>query len=145
MKFWTAFSIKRAKSLLAISRSTKNDIIKHYQIDPELITVAYPGYDQEKFKKQIGQGKIEEIKRKYKIKGDYLLFLSTLKPSKNIEGLLEAFSLLKDESLLEIAATTPATVDALARVRGVSRGLAEGRTGLALLEAIKQAQALPDS
>ena len=53
--------------------------------------------------------------------------------------------LLKDESLLEIAATTPTTVDALARVRGVSRGLAEGRTGLALLDAVRQAQALPES
>ena len=53
--------------------------------------------------------------------------------------------LVKDESLLEIAATTPATTEALIRVRGVSRGLAEGRTGQALLQAIKQAQALPDS
>lgn len=53
--------------------------------------------------------------------------------------------LLKDESLLEIAATVPATVDDLTRVRGVTRGLAEGRTGLGLLEAVKTAQALPDS
>ncbi|OUI94463.1 ribonuclease D [Acetobacter indonesiensis] len=53
--------------------------------------------------------------------------------------------LLKDESLLEIAATVPATVDDLTRVRGVTRGLAEGRTGLGLLEAVKAAQALPDS
>ena len=99
LKFWTALSIKRAKNLLTISQSTKNDIIRHYQIDPRTITVAYPGYDQGKFKKQIGEGKTEEIKRKYKINGDYLLFLSTLKPSKNIEGLLEAFAQLKDESL----------------------------------------------
>ncbi|KXV72382.1 ribonuclease D [Acetobacter cerevisiae] len=53
--------------------------------------------------------------------------------------------LLKDESLLEIAATAPTTTDALARVRGVSRGLAEGRTGLGLLDAVKEAQALPDA
>ncbi|MFT9026023.1 ribonuclease D [Acetobacter indonesiensis] len=53
--------------------------------------------------------------------------------------------LLKDESLLEIAATVPETVDDLTRVRGVTRGLAEGRTGLGLLEAVKTAQALSDS
>lgn len=53
--------------------------------------------------------------------------------------------LLKDESLLEIAATQPLATDALTRVRGVSRGLAEGRTGLALIEAVKQAQKLPDA
>ncbi|MBB2170060.1 ribonuclease D [Gluconacetobacter aggeris] len=53
--------------------------------------------------------------------------------------------LLKDESLLEIAATGPADVDALARVRGVSRGFAEGRSGAGLLEAIAAAHALPDA
>lgn len=53
--------------------------------------------------------------------------------------------LIRDESLLEIAATVPTTLEALARVRGVTRGLAEGRTGQALLDAVRQAQALPDS
>ncbi|MFS3135756.1 ribonuclease D [Gluconacetobacter sacchari] len=53
--------------------------------------------------------------------------------------------LLKDESLLEIAATVPAEAETLARVRGVSRGFAEGRSGAGLLEAIAAAQALPDA
>ena len=52
--------------------------------------------------------------------------------------------LLKDESLLEIAATAPATPDALAAMRGVSRGFADGRSGAGLLEAIATAQALPE-
>ncbi len=52
--------------------------------------------------------------------------------------------LVKDESLLEIAATAPTTADELARVRGVGRGLAEGRTGASLLAAIQAARALPD-
>ncbi len=52
--------------------------------------------------------------------------------------------LVKDESLLEIAATAPATPEALARVRGISRGFAEGRAGLGLLAALKDAAALPE-
>ena len=52
--------------------------------------------------------------------------------------------LLKDEALLEIAATAPDTPDALARARGISKGFAEGRTGAALLDAIAVAKALPD-
>ena len=52
--------------------------------------------------------------------------------------------LLKDESVLEIAATAPGTPDALARVRGISRGFAEGRSGSGLLAAIKEAAALPE-
>jgi ribonuclease D len=53
--------------------------------------------------------------------------------------------LLKDETLLELAATAPATPEALARARGVSKGFAEGRTGASLLAAIAAARALPDA
>ena len=52
--------------------------------------------------------------------------------------------LLKDECLLEIAATAPVTVDQLARVRGITRGFAEGRSGQGLLSALREAVALPD-
>jgi ribonuclease D len=53
--------------------------------------------------------------------------------------------LLKDEALLEIAATAPMTPDALARVRGVTRGFAEGRSGTSLLEAMATARSVPDT
>ncbi len=52
--------------------------------------------------------------------------------------------LLRDETLLEIAATAPADPGALARARGISRGFAEGRTGASLLQAIAKAKALPE-
>ena len=52
--------------------------------------------------------------------------------------------MLKDESLLEIAATAPTDLDALARCRGISRGFADGRMGNSLLAAIAEAKALPE-
>ena len=51
--------------------------------------------------------------------------------------------LLKDESLLEIAATNPTTPETLARIRGISRGFAEGR-GAGLLAALAEAAAMPE-
>ena len=52
--------------------------------------------------------------------------------------------MLKDEALLEIAATAPDTPEALARARGVSEGFARGKSGTSLLAAIAEAKALPD-
>jgi ribonuclease D len=52
--------------------------------------------------------------------------------------------LIRDESLLEIAATAPESIESLGRVRGISRGFAEGTTGQALLAAIGEAAALPE-
>jgi len=50
---------------------------------------------------------------------------------------------LKDEQLLEIATHAPASVQELARTRGLSQGLAEGRYGAALMEAIARGNAVP--
>lgn len=52
---------------------------------------------------------------------------------------------IRDESLLEIAAVQPDDVEALARVRGVTRGFAEGRGGAGLLEAVRTGTGLPEA
>ena len=52
--------------------------------------------------------------------------------------------LIKDESLLEVAATAPTTPEALGRIRGVARGFAEGKTGSGLIAALRDAAALPE-
>ena len=52
--------------------------------------------------------------------------------------------LLRDETLMEIAATAPTDPEALARGRGISRGFAEGRTGASLLAAVAEAKTLPE-
>lgn len=52
---------------------------------------------------------------------------------------------IRDESLIEIAAHAPKSVDELAQVRGLSRSQAEGKWGVALLAAVATAQALPES
>ena len=53
--------------------------------------------------------------------------------------------LLRDETLMELAATAPTTPAELARARGVSEGFARGRSGAGLLAAIESAKAMPDS
>ena len=52
--------------------------------------------------------------------------------------------LVRDESVLEIAATMPDSVETLSRIRGVSRGFAEGNAGQGLLAALSLAAALPE-
>ncbi len=51
---------------------------------------------------------------------------------------------LRDEALVEIAHQRPETVDALARTRGLGRGLAEGKGGARLLEAVGKGLAVAD-
>jgi ribonuclease D len=53
--------------------------------------------------------------------------------------------LVKDETLLEIAATSPTNPAELARARGISEGFAKGKSGASLLAALTEARALPDA
>ncbi len=52
---------------------------------------------------------------------------------------------VKDESLMEIAAAAPTDATALARVRGFPKSMAEGKAGAALIAALQEAARLPDS
>ena len=53
--------------------------------------------------------------------------------------------ILRDDSLAEIAATQPSTMEQLERVRGITPKLAEGRDGRDILSAIEHALKMPES
>jgi ribonuclease D len=53
--------------------------------------------------------------------------------------------LLKDDSLMEIAAQAPTSVEELAHTRGLSRNAAEGKLGSAVLAAVGRALATPEA
>jgi len=89
---WTAYSARNAKKILTISESSKNDIIKEYDLPQGRVVVIYPGI---KAKKTMPNSKI--LKEKYGIDSDFVLFVGTLQPRKNVERLIEAFSKIKDK------------------------------------------------
>jgi len=53
--------------------------------------------------------------------------------------------IIRDESLLEIAAHVPSSADELARTRGLGKSIADGKFGGEMLAAIGRALALPES
>ncbi len=97
LKYWTARSLHVAKRVIAISESTKKDILRHYPNLSVKIDVTHLAYDKTKFNLKISNKDVRLVKEKYHIRKNYILFLSTLKPSKNIEGLIEAFNLVRKD------------------------------------------------
>ena len=101
---WSKYSILKSKHIFTISNSSKEDIIKNYKIDRFKITVTYPGYDEKRFKPQ-AKSQVQKINNRFKIKGEYIIFVGTLQPRKNIQRLLEAFSLLIQNTKYKIQNT----------------------------------------
>lgn len=84
--------IKNLDLLLAISESAKNDAVKLLGIDESKIAVIHAGINQE-FRK-LEKTEHKKIKEKYNISKPFILFTGGIDFKKNIEGLIEAYSLL---------------------------------------------------
>ncbi len=83
---WTKYSVNRAKSVIAVSKSTKRDLMSYYTVPKEKIEVIYNG-----FEKQAKQGK--QHTSNYKLQSQkYILFVGTLQPRKNILTLIKAYA-----------------------------------------------------
>lgn len=92
LKLWTAWSLFTAKKVFAISNTTKADIVRHYPFTSKKVFVTLLGYDKKRFSMKISKTDVRLIKKKYSIVNEYILFIGTLRPSKNIDGLLEAWA-----------------------------------------------------
>jgi len=99
LKKWTAYSVKNAHKIITISEFSKSEIIKYYQVSEDKIVVTYPGinelYKNAKVNPPAGG------KKKYNIINDYILFVGTLQPRKNIIRLLEAYKLASQGEVLQ--------------------------------------------
>lgn len=96
---WSKYSVNKAKKILTISQSSKNDIIKEYKVSSEKVSVVYPGIMNLGSKNSLN---MENLSKKYEITGPYILFVGTLQPRKNVARLIEAFSKLDSETSLVI-------------------------------------------
>jgi len=92
LKNWTARSVRKAEKIFTISQSSQNAIIKEYRVAPEKVVVTYPGLAMTKKSKKIDL-------KKYGVEGDFILYVGTLQPRKNLEKLIEALAQLEDQDL----------------------------------------------
>jgi len=90
---------KKADKIIAISQSTKNDLINLYGIDAKKVKVIYPGID-EKFKEINKKDPLLlGVKEKYDLPDRFVLYFGTIEPRKNLIGLIKAFEKIKSHSI----------------------------------------------
>jgi glycosyltransferase involved in cell wall biosynthesis len=78
--------------VIAVSQSTKKDLVDYYHIDPANISIV-----------PLGNGmvcpspaEVAEFKNKRQLSERFLLYLGTIEPRKNIGGLIRAFNIMKE-------------------------------------------------
>lgn len=88
-----SMAIRKAKHLFTVSEFSKSRIHELMGIDNSKITVTYNGVS-----KTIDgvDSDYETVREKYGLPSQYIMFLSTLQPRKNLKLLIEAFSEIKE-------------------------------------------------
>lgn len=81
--------------IVAISEATKSDAIHFFQLDPNKISVIYPGLDPTFLNVSAVSGNDKFLLNDLKITGSYILSVCTLEPRKNLIRVLEAYKQLR--------------------------------------------------
>lgn len=80
-----------ASKIITISNFSKREILKYIDIPEKKIEVIYPGVDIQNQKLELRE---DYILKKYSLSKGYILYVGTIEPRKNLEGLIKAYKLL---------------------------------------------------
>ena len=91
------YAAERSDLIITISESAKSDIIKHFNVDEKKIQIVTPGIDLQKYSYNYTDIELENVRKKYDLPQNYILYLGTIEPRKNIERIVKAFKNYKKE------------------------------------------------
>lgn len=91
-------SLRRSDVIVAVSEFTKKEIEKYYVVRPEKIQVVLNALADD-FLVEGNSSEIDKnsVREKYQLPKEYVLYIGTLQPRKNIPSLIQAFSLIQDK------------------------------------------------
>ncbi len=92
--------VERADKIVCSSHNTLEDMKKYFTVDPEKLCVIHLGMNLDEFRplKAEEYAPAQKIIAQKGVSGEYLLFVGTREPRKNVKGILKAFALLKERN-----------------------------------------------
>ncbi len=90
-RIFLKWALKKAEKIVAISQSTKRDLVRLFSIAPGRIEVVYLAADPS-FRRYIGQDpRLEATRAKYGLPRQFSFYVGTIEPRKNLSRLLQAW------------------------------------------------------
>ena len=87
---------EKASRIATVSNFSKEDIIRHYETEPEKIDVVYNGVSE--VYQPIENDEKEIIRKKYTQGEEFFIFIGSIQPRKNLTQIFKAFDLFKKEN-----------------------------------------------
>lgn len=95
------YACKNADIVIAISKATKNDIVKYYNIDPHKIKVVYQPC-AENFVSPKNIEDVNSLIMKYKLPSSYILYVGSVIRRKNLLNIVKAYKILPNDLKLPL-------------------------------------------
>ncbi len=89
-------TLRQASRIIAVSNSTNKDIQELCRISPKKIVTIYPGISAKYRPIDLNEPYATEVKKKYQLPKKFILFLGTIEPRKNLEGIIEAYEQFRE-------------------------------------------------
>jgi glycosyltransferase involved in cell wall biosynthesis len=91
-------AVRRSALVFTVSEASRADILRFYpDADPARIRVVPNAMDPDLLRDP-GEEEMERVRERYQIRERFLLFAGNIKPHKNLERLVKAFGLLKQQT-----------------------------------------------
>ena len=97
----TKYACQHSDVVIAISESTKKDLVEFYEVPEEKIKVVYQSCAEHFFQDK-SDVLIEKINKKYKLPTEYMLYVGSITERKNLLSILQAMTLLPKEMELPL-------------------------------------------
>ena len=91
------FTMHRAKWIISVSQSTKEDLSYLIPDVKDKIIVIHSGLD-ENFKTLPDESFVRKTREKYRLPDKYFLYLGSTRPNKNIPKMLRAYAILREKN-----------------------------------------------
>src|SRR5207302_1648750 len=108
-------AVEGAHRVIAVSRGMRDDIIRHFEVDPSRVVVIHNGIDPSQF----GRTDKKDALAKHGVKEPYVLFVGRITDQKGIFHLLEAAPRLPSGVQLVLCASAPDTPEIEQRLRRI--------------------------
>jgi glycosyltransferase involved in cell wall biosynthesis len=90
-------AVRRAAVVFTVSEASRRDILHFFpRTEPEKVQVVPNTLDPEVLEDP-GPEEMERVRERYQIRGRFVLYAGNIKPHKNLDRLIRAFSLLRRE------------------------------------------------
>lgn len=85
-------SLARSDRIICVSRNTKKDLSRYFEVDPSKVRVVYNGV-HDAFREELSDGEIARWLKNLGIETPYLLFVGNpTKPHKNLDRVVQAYA-----------------------------------------------------